>query len=101
MIALTVLLVDPIGDRPLRAADLVRISVANQNISFLPAGVALSKSCLKHEELEVELIRMNTPNTITALMTGDIGYTLLLGSVIRGALRGSPGACYRNSHGQP
>jgi NitT/TauT family transport system substrate-binding protein len=33
---------------------------------------------------------MNTPNTITALITGDIGYTLLLGSVIRGALRGMP-----------
>jgi hypothetical protein len=27
---------------------------------------------------------MNTPNTITTLITGDIGYTLLLGSVVRG-----------------
>jgi len=72
------------------AAEPVRISVTNQNISFLPAGVALKKGFFKDEGLDVEIIRMNTPNTITALMTGDIGYTLLLGSVIRGALRGMP-----------
>ncbi|MGH7767559.1 MAG: ABC transporter substrate-binding protein, partial [Candidatus Binatia bacterium] len=35
-------------------------------------------------------IRMNTPTTVTALMTGDIGYTLLFGSVVRAALRGMP-----------
>jgi NitT/TauT family transport system substrate-binding protein len=64
--------------------------MTNQNISFLPAGVALKKGCLKDEGLDIELIRMNTPNIITALMTVDIGYTLLLGSVIRGALRGMP-----------
>ncbi|HEY7218795.1 MAG TPA: ABC transporter substrate-binding protein [Candidatus Binatia bacterium] len=72
------------------AADPVRISVTNQNISFLPAGVALKKGYFRDEGLDVEIIRMNTPNTITALMTGDIGYTLLLGSVVRGALRGMP-----------
>jgi ABC-type nitrate/sulfonate/bicarbonate transport system substrate-binding protein len=66
------------------AADPVRISVTNQNISFLPAGVALKKGYFKDEGLEVEIIRMNTPNTITTLITGDIGYTLLLGSVVRG-----------------
>jgi ABC-type nitrate/sulfonate/bicarbonate transport system substrate-binding protein len=33
---------------------------------------------------------MNVPNIITALVTGDIGYTLLFGSVVRGALRGMP-----------
>ena len=37
-----------------------------------------------------EIIRMNTPNSLTALITGDIGYTLLFGSVVRGALRGMP-----------
>lgn len=72
------------------AAEPVRISVTNQNISFLPAGVALKKGYFKDEGLDVEIIRMNTPNTITALVTGDIGYTLLLGSVVRGALRGMP-----------
>jgi NitT/TauT family transport system substrate-binding protein len=76
--------------RPLCAADKVRVSVTNPNMSFLPAGVALKKGFFKDEGLEVEVIRMNVPNTITALMTGDIGYTLLFGSVVRGALRGMP-----------
>jgi NitT/TauT family transport system substrate-binding protein len=71
-------------------ADKVRISVTNPNMSFLPSGVALKKGFFKDEGLEVEIIRMNVPNIITALVTGDIGYTLLFGSVVRGALRGMP-----------
>ncbi len=75
---------------PLDAADKVRISVTNPNMSFLPSGVALKKGFFKDEGLDVEIIRMNVPNIITALVTGDIGYTLLFGSVVRGALRGMP-----------
>ena len=71
-------------------ADKVRISVTNPNMSFLPAGVALKKGFFKDEGLEAEIIRMNVPNIITALVTGDIGYTLIFGSVVRGALRGLP-----------
>jgi NitT/TauT family transport system substrate-binding protein len=71
-------------------AEKVRISVTNLNISFLPAGAALKKGFFKDEGLDVEIIRMNTPNSLTALITGDIGYTLLFGSVVRGALRGMP-----------
>ena len=74
----------------LNAADKVRVSVTNPNMSFLPAGVALKKGFFRDEGLDVEIIRMNTPNTVTALVTGDLGYTLLFGSVIRAALRGMP-----------
>ena len=74
----------------LEAADKVRISVTNPNMSFLPAGVALRRGFFKDEGLDVEVIRMNVPNTVTALVTGDIGYTLLFGSIVRGALRGMP-----------
>ena len=70
--------------------DKIRISVTNPNMSFLPSGVALKKGFFKDEGLDVEIIRMNVPNIITALVTGDIGYTLLFGSVVRGALRGMP-----------
>lgn len=76
--------------RSVDAAEKVRISVTNLNISFLPAGAALKKGFFKDEGLDVEIIRMNTPNSLTALITGDIGYTLLFGSVVRGALRGMP-----------
>ena len=75
---------------PRANADPVRISVTNQNISFLPAAVALNRGFFKDEGLDLEIIRMNTPNTITALTTGDIGYTLLFGSVVRAAIRGMP-----------
>jgi NitT/TauT family transport system substrate-binding protein len=75
---------------PLDAADKVRISVTNPNMSYLPSAVALKKGFFKDEGLDVEIIRMNVPNIITALVTGDIGYTLIFGSVVRGALRGMP-----------
>ena len=74
----------------LAGADQTRIAVTNPNISFLPSGVALKKGFFKDEGLDVEIIRMNVPTIITALVTGDIGYTLLFGSVVRGALRGMP-----------
>jgi NitT/TauT family transport system substrate-binding protein len=74
----------------LEAADKVRVAVTNPNMSFLPAGVAWKKGFFKDEGLDVEIIRMNVPTIITALVTGDIGYTLLFGSVVRGALRGMP-----------
>jgi ABC-type nitrate/sulfonate/bicarbonate transport system substrate-binding protein len=74
----------------LDAAEKVRIAITNLNMSFLPAGVALKRGFFRDEGLDVEIIRMNTPTTVTALMTGDIGYTLLFGSVVRAALRGMP-----------
>jgi NitT/TauT family transport system substrate-binding protein len=74
----------------LDAADKVRVSVTNPNMSFLPSEAALKKGYFKDEGLDVEIIRMNVPNSITALVTGDIGYTLIFGSVVRGALRGMP-----------
>lgn len=77
-------------DRPLYGADKTRIAVTNLNMSFLPAGAALKMGFFKDEGLDVEIIRMNVPTTITALMTGDIGYTLIFGSVVRAALRGMP-----------
>jgi NitT/TauT family transport system substrate-binding protein len=76
--------------RFLEAADKTRISVTNLNMSFLPSGVALKRGFFRDEGLDVEIIRMNVPNIVTALVTGDIGYTLLFGSVVRGALRGMP-----------
>ena len=76
--------------RPLHGADKTRIAVTNFNMSFLSAGVAVQRGFFKDEGLDVEIIRMNVPTTITALMTGDIGYTLIFGSVVRAALRGMP-----------
>ena len=79
-----------LSDRFCMAADKIRISITNPNMSFLPSGVALKRGFFKDEGLDVEIIRMNVPNIITAMVTGDIAYTMIFGSVVRGALRGMP-----------
>ncbi|MSP38538.1 MAG: ABC transporter substrate-binding protein [Deltaproteobacteria bacterium] len=72
------------------AADKVRMSISAVDVSFLTAGLALKRGMFRDEGLDVELIRMNANVSITALATGDIDYTLVFSSVVRGALRGLP-----------
>ena len=72
------------------AADKIRISVTNFNMSFLPAGIAVKKGFFKEEGLEAEVIRMNANVAIAALAGGDCDYTMVFGSVVRAALRGLP-----------
>ena len=72
------------------AADKVRMSISAVDVSFLTAGVALKRGMFRDEGLDLELIRMNANVSITALATGDIDYTMVFASVVRGALRGLP-----------
>ncbi|SRR5581483_4435972 len=72
------------------AADKIRISVSSLDVAFLTSGVAYKRGFFKEEGLDVELIRMNANVSITALATGDIDYTMIFGSVVRGAIRGLP-----------
>jgi NitT/TauT family transport system substrate-binding protein len=72
------------------SADRVRIAVTNYNMSFLGAGVALHRGFFKQEGLEAEIIRMNANVAVAALVSGDIGYTMIFGSIVRAALRGLP-----------
>ena len=72
------------------ATDKVRLSVSAIDVSFLTSGVALKRGMFRDEGLDVELIRMNANVSVTALSTGDIDYTMVFASVVRGALRGMP-----------
>ena len=72
------------------AADKVRMSISAVDVSFLTGGLALKRGMFKDEGLDVELIRMNANVSVTALATGDIDYTMVFASVVRGALRGMP-----------
>jgi NitT/TauT family transport system substrate-binding protein len=72
------------------AADKVRMSISAVDVSFLSAGLALKRGMFRDEGLDLELIRMNANVSITALATGDIDYTMVFSSVVRGALRGMP-----------
>ena len=74
---------------PAQGADKVRIGVSNYNISNLTVGVAQTKDFFKQEGIEAEIIRMN-PNVATmALVSGDIDYSTLMGSVIGANLKGA------------
>ena len=73
-----------------KAADKVRMSISAIDVSFLTSGVALKRGMFRDEGLDVELIRMNANVSIMALSTGDIDYTMVFASVVRGALRGMP-----------
>jgi NitT/TauT family transport system substrate-binding protein len=75
---------------PAAAADKVRMSISSVDVSFLTGAAADKRNFFRDEGLEVELIRMNANVSVTALSTGDIDYTMVFASVIRGALRGMP-----------
>jgi len=79
-----------IGEGSGEAADKVRLSISAVDVSFLTSGVASKRNFFRDEGLDVEIIRMNANVSITALSTGDIDYTMVFSSVIRGALRGLP-----------
>ncbi len=72
------------------AADKIRISVTNFNMSFLPSGLAVKRGFFKEEGIEAEVIRMNANVAITALASADTDYTMIFGSVVRAAIRGLP-----------
>src|SRR3990172_7423251 len=72
------------------AADKVRMSISSIDVSFLTAGLALKRGMFRDGGFDLELIRMNANVSITALSTGDIDFTMVFASVVRGALRGMP-----------
>jgi len=76
--------------RPTHAADKIRVSVTNFNLSYLAAGVAAKKGIFKEEGLDVEIIRMNANVAMSALIAGECDYTMIFASVIRAAMRGIP-----------
>lgn len=72
------------------AADKIRVSVTNFNMSFLPSGLAVERGFFKDEAIEAVVIRMNANVAITALASGDTDHTMIFGSVVRAAIRGLP-----------
>ena len=75
---------------PAGAADKVRLSISSVDVSFLTSGVGVKRGFFRDEGLDVELIRMNANISVTALSTGDVDYTMIFASVVRGAMRGMP-----------
>jgi NitT/TauT family transport system substrate-binding protein len=74
----------------LLAADKIRIAVANLNVSFLVSRVAQKKGFFKDEGFEAEIIRMSPPVSVASLVSAELDYTTIFGSVVRAAVRGLP-----------
>jgi ABC-type nitrate/sulfonate/bicarbonate transport system substrate-binding protein len=72
------------------AAEKIRISVTNYNMSYLAAGVAAKNGFFRDEGLDVEIIRMNANVAMSSLIANETDYTMIFGSVIRAAMRGIP-----------
>ena len=72
------------------AGDRIKIALTTVGGSFLAGGVAAKKRFFQQEALDVELVQVNAGVALTALLNGDIDYTLLFGSTVRAAVRGLP-----------
>jgi len=68
----------------------VRIAVATSSLAFLVPFVAKDRGLYPKYGSDVELIQMRPNIAMAALLSGDIDYAELIGSVIRSAARGLP-----------
>jgi NitT/TauT family transport system substrate-binding protein len=71
-------------------AEPVRISVSSTDLAYLATAIAWKRGFFADEGLNVEIIRMNANVAMTALVSGDVDYTMLFGTGVRAALRGFP-----------
>jgi ABC-type nitrate/sulfonate/bicarbonate transport system substrate-binding protein len=72
------------------AAEKVRIAVATSSMAFLVPFVAKDRGFYLKNGADVELIQMRPNIAMAALLSGDIDYAELIGSVIRSAAKGLP-----------
>jgi NitT/TauT family transport system substrate-binding protein len=71
-------------------ADKVKIGVANYNLSNLSVGVAQQKGFFKEEGIEAEIIAMRPSIVTAAMVSNNLDYTTLIGSLVGAAVKGSP-----------
>ena len=78
---------------PLFAADAqekIRITYANNSLSFLAAFIAKDRGFYAKNGLNAELVQARPAVNIAALVSGDGDYAEVFGSAIRSAARGIP-----------
>jgi len=71
-------------------ADSIKVGVANHNLSNLSVGVAQKRGFFKEEGIECEIVALRTNVVIAALVSGELDYTSLIGSIVGAAAKGSP-----------
>jgi ABC-type nitrate/sulfonate/bicarbonate transport system substrate-binding protein len=85
---------------PVLAADAqekIRITYANNSLSFLAAFVARDRGFYAKNGLSAELVQARPAVNIAALVSGDVDYAEVFGSAIRSAARGAPVRAFSTS----
>jgi NitT/TauT family transport system substrate-binding protein len=83
------LLIVPV-DSPAQTTEKVRIAYASNSLAFLVPFVAKDRGLYTKHGIEAELIQVRPNVAMAALLSGDIDYVELIGSIIRSAGRGAP-----------
>jgi NitT/TauT family transport system substrate-binding protein len=83
------LLIAPV-DSPAQTTEKVRIAYASNSLAFLVPFVAKDRGLYTKHGIEAELIQVRPNVAMAALLSGDIDYVELIGSIIRSAGRGAP-----------
>lgn len=82
---------------PAAAQEKIRITYANNSLTFLAAFVAKDRGFYLKNGLAAELIQARPAVNIAALLSGDVDYAEVFGSAIRSAARGAPVRAFSNS----
>jgi len=86
-----VLIVSVVGQAQDKSAtEKVRVAVATSSMAFLVPFVAKDRGLYLKNGADVELIQMRPNIAMAALLSGDIDYVELIGSIIRSAAKGLP-----------
>jgi ABC-type nitrate/sulfonate/bicarbonate transport system substrate-binding protein len=83
------LLIVPV-DSPAQTTEKVRIAYASNSLAFLVPFVAKDRGLYTKNGIEAELIQVRPNVAMAALLSGDIDYVELIGSIIRSAAKGAP-----------
>lgn len=74
----------------LRAADAIRIAYPSTSFTTLPILAAMKHGHFEQEGLRAELIFMRPNISVTAVVTGQVEFATVHGSIVRAAARGLP-----------
>lgn len=84
-----VLLIVPANSEA-ETSEKVRIAIASHSLAFLVPFVAKDRGLYAKHGIEAEIIQFRPNVAMAALLSGDIDYVELIGSIIRSAGRGAP-----------
>src|SRR5262249_19254960 len=86
---IAVLLIVPV-DSQAQTGEKIRVAYASNSLAFLVPFVAKDRGLYAKHGIEAELVQVRPNVAMAALLSGDIDYVELIGSIIRSAGRGAP-----------